>query len=216
MRVFRSIFLILVSLGLVAVLIFASLCWQVDRHGRSDFAQPADAIVVLGAAVLPDGNPGPDLISRTQHAVALYLAGFAPSVICAGGVRGEPASAAAVCKALAISLGVPEQEIFLADGSANTEEDAQRVAALMNQHHWHTAVIVSHPLHMYRARLFFERTGLTVYTSPTSTDVDAIDPPWRTYYTVREAAGILWPHLEQLGFPSDWTRALQKWVYAGP
>ncbi len=29
---------------------------------------PADAIVVLGASALPDGQPGPDLTIRPQHA----------------------------------------------------------------------------------------------------------------------------------------------------
>jgi uncharacterized SAM-binding protein YcdF (DUF218 family) len=216
MRIVRSILVTLASLGLIALLVLASLCFQIDRYGRSDMAQPADAIVVLGALVLADGQPGPDLTTRTQHAVTLYRAGLAPSLICTGGVRDEPASAASVSRALAISLGVPEQAIFLADGSSNTEEDAKRVAMVMDGHGWRTAIVVSHPLHMYRVKLFFEREGLIIYTSPTTTDVDRIDLPWRTYYTLREGAGILWPYLEQAGFPTAWTAALQKKVYTRP
>ncbi len=216
MRLVRQVFVLLASLGLVAVLAFACLCWQVDRHGRKDLARTADAIVVLGAVVLPNGQPGPDLTTRTEHAVALYHEGLAPRLICTGGAKDEPASAAAVSRALAVSLGVPEQVIFLADGSANTEEDAQQVAALMRRYDWQTAIVVSHPLHMYRADLFFAKAGITTYTSPTSTDVDAIDLPLRVYYTVREATGVLWPYLEEFGLPPTWTSALQRRVYAGP
>ncbi len=216
MRILRCITLSLGSLGLVAAFAFAILCLEIDSYGRQDLAQPADVIVVLGAVVLPDGQPGPDLSIRTRHAVALYQAGLAPRLVCAGGVEGEPSSAAAVCKALARSLSVPEEDVFLADGSANTEEDAQRVAALMAEHGWQSAVVVSHPLHLYRAKMYFEREGLTAYTSPTTTDVDRISLPGRTYYAIREGAGIMWPYLEEAGFPAHWTATLQDWVYLGP
>lgn len=216
MRILRYILAALAAVALVSVTAFAALCFEVDHYGRTDLAQQADAIVVLGALVLHDGQPGPDLSVRTQHAVDLYRAGLAPRLICTGGAKDEPASAAAVSKALAVSLGVPEQAVFLADGSANTEEDAERVAMVMAQHGWQTAIVVSHPLHLYRAKVFFERAGLTVYTSPTTTDVDRIALPWRTYYTIREGGGILWPYLEQAGFPANWTATLQKWVYTEP
>jgi uncharacterized SAM-binding protein YcdF (DUF218 family) len=216
MRILRCILVMLASLGLVVPLAFASLCFEIDSYGRKDLAQPADAIVVLGALVLPDGQPGPDLTVRTRHAVALYQAGLAPHLICTGGIKDEPTSAAAVSRALAISLGVPQERILLADGSASTEEDAKQVATVMHQHGWRTAIVVSHPLHVYRVKLFIEKEGLTVYTSPTNTDVDGIALPWRVYYTIREGVGILWPYLEEVGFPPTWTATLQRWVYAGP
>lgn len=216
MRIFRYGLLTIGFLGIASLLGFAFLCFKIDYYGRRDLAQQADAIVVLGAAVLPDGQPGPDLMVRTQHAVSLYRAGLAPRLICAGGVKHDPTSAAAVCRSVAASLDVAGEAIFLADGSSNTEEDAHRVAMVMGQHGWRTAIVVSHPLHVYRAKLFLEQEGLTVYTSPTTTDVDRIDVPWRSYYIIREAVGILWPYLEEAGFPPDWTATLQKWVYAGP
>lgn len=216
MRVLRFLFLVLLSLSLLCIAGLAAVCFNIDYHGRTDLAQPADVIVVLGAQVLSDGQPGPDLRSRTEHAVSLYWAGLAPRLICAGGVRDDPASAAAVCKALAVQLGTPAEAVFLADGSANTEEDAQQVAAVMRRHGWQSVVVVSHPLHVYRAKLFCEREGLTVYTSPTTTDLDSIDLPLRGYYTIRECTAILWPYLEQAGFPAEWTAALEHWVYSGP
>jgi uncharacterized SAM-binding protein YcdF (DUF218 family) len=216
MRVLRFLFLVLLFLSLVCVAGLVAVCFNIDYHGRQDLAQPADVIVVLGAQVLPDGQPGPDLRSRTEHAVSLYWAGLAPRLICTGGVRDDPTSAAAVCKALAVQLGTPAEAVVLADGSSNTEEDAQQVAAVMQEHGWQSAVVVSHPLHLYRAKLFCEKEGLTVYTSPTTTELDMIDLPLRGYYTVRECAAILWPYLERAGFPPEWTSALEDWVYSGP
>ena len=61
----------------------------------------ADAIVVLGARVNADGSPGSDLTSRTYHAVDLWLAGYAPHIICTGGFKNERLSAAAVCRRFA-------------------------------------------------------------------------------------------------------------------
>jgi uncharacterized SAM-binding protein YcdF (DUF218 family) len=216
MRVLKWALLLVVGVALLCLLGFGVLCFEINYYGQRDLARPADAIVVLGAKVLPDGQPGPDLRARTQHAVDLYRAGLAPRLICTGGVQDDPASAAAVCRSLALSLDTPQQAIFLADGSANTEEDARRVALVMSQYEWRSAILVSHPLHLYRARLFFEKEGLTVYTSPTTTDLDRIDLPLRGYYTFREGVGILWPYVEDAGLPKEWTDALQAYIYAGP
>jgi uncharacterized SAM-binding protein YcdF (DUF218 family) len=216
MRALRYALLIVCALALVSFAGFAALCVRIDCYGRIDRAQPADAIVVLGAKVQPDGQPGPDLRSRTEHAVNLYQVGMAPRLICAGGAAGDWASAASVCRNLALASGVPAEAVYLADGPSNTEEEAGQVASIMGQYGWESAVVVSHPLHVYRAKLFFEREGLTVYTSPTTTDVERIDLPLRGYYAIREGFGIMWPYLEQMGFRTEWTNTLHEWVYSGP
>jgi len=87
---------------LAATAAFLVLCWQINRTGSSDQAQPADAIVTLGARVGPDGQPGPDLRVRTLHAVSLYQQGLAPYVVCTGGYRDDRLSAAAVACRLAV------------------------------------------------------------------------------------------------------------------
>lgn len=206
------------GLGLVALaglLGFGVLCWRVDRQGRTDEARPADAIVVLGAAVQPDGQPGPNLRERVRHAVELYRAGYAAHVICTGGERGDPTSAAAVACKLAMQQGVPPEALWLADGSWDTLADARFAAEVMAAQSWRTALLVTHPLHAYRARRFFRQAGVQAYASPTTTDLSAIPQPWRAYYTVREAVGVLWPLLERAGLPAAWTARLQRWVYVG-
>jgi uncharacterized SAM-binding protein YcdF (DUF218 family) len=199
---------------LIALIAFAILALQIDRLGSRDDAQPADAIVVLGARVNADGSPGSDLTSRTYHAVDLWLAGYAPHIICTGGFKNERLSAAAVCRRFAVELGVPADRIYLADGSSNTIEDAAATAQVMAAQGWRKAILVSHPLHLYRARWLFRRIGLDVVTSPTSTAVQRIAPPVRAWYTVREAAAILITALDgwQL-VPPEWIARLQRWTY---
>jgi uncharacterized SAM-binding protein YcdF (DUF218 family) len=199
---------------LLALVGFALLVWQVDRLGRVDEARPADAVVVLGARVNQDGTPGSDLTSRTYRAVDLWQQGIAPSIICTGGFRDEPLSAASVCKRFAVSLGVPPERVHLADGSRNTIEDAEVTAQVMAQEGMRSAVLVSHPLHLYRARWLFHRAGIDAVTSPTSTETHRIFPPLRAWYAVREAGGVVLTAVDGWSIiPDQWVAKLQTWAY---
>jgi uncharacterized SAM-binding protein YcdF (DUF218 family) len=94
-----------------------------------------------------------------------------------------------------------------------TREDAASVQQLVAAYGLQTAILVSHPLHLERARLLFEGQGITVYPSPTSTNLREIPLRTRAWLTVREAAGILWAGLEELGVPKHWASPLSRWVY---
>ncbi len=182
--------IILYGLGFIVVG-FLALCGLVNIYGSVDRAAPADVIVVLGARVLPDGTPSSDLASRTAHSVALFQAGYAPYLICAGGFQGDRSSAAAVSRDLAVQLGVPADVIFLAEDSMSTQQDAQRVAQVMQEHGWTTAIVVSHPLHLLRAKILFAKQGVNVLTSPTPLQPGEMPLSARIYYTCREALGVL-------------------------
>ena len=210
-RVFRVLLIGtgLFALGTLSALV--ALAWQVNRYGQIDEAQKADAIVVLGARVQAGGRPGSDLLSRTYHALDLYQAGYAEHLICTGGFKDDPLSAAAVACRFAIENGVPPDRIRLAEGAMNTEEDAASAARVMRANGWQSAIIVSHPLHLYRVAWHFHRQGIEVFTSPTTTDVNRIMLPLRIYYTAREAVAIALSQMDHLGLPDAWTTKLQVW-----
>ena len=212
-RLFRALLMAVALVLLAGAATFLFLWWRINATGAHDKARPADAIVVLGALVTPDGQAGSDLRVRTQHGVDLFQRGLAPYFVCTGGVRDDRLSAAAVACRLAVSQGVPEDKVLLADGSSTTWEDAVRTADLMKANGWTSVILVSHPLHLERARILFEGEGLSVYPSPTSTDLAAI--PWKTraWLTTREAAGILWIYLADAGVPYEWTAPLNRWIY---
>lgn len=182
---------------------FLALCAAINLYGLWDQAAPADAIVTLGARVLADGSPGPDLTSRTIHGAALFHAGLAPYLICTGGFPGDRSSAAAVARNLAVQLGVPAERILLAEDSMSTQEDAEQVARIMRERQWTSAIVVSHPLHLLRARILFQREGIHVLTSPTPLAPGETSLETRAYYTVREALGVIAALL-----PKGWTGLL--------
>lgn len=210
-RLVRALLILLALVILASIAQVVYIIWKINWTGAHDQARYADAIIVLGARVEPDGKPGPDLSTRTLHGVQLFERSLAPFIICTGGYAGDRMSAAAVARRLAIAQGVPADRVLVADGSMSTSEDAMSAASLMAAHGWRTAILVSHPLHLERARILFRGQGITVHTSPTSTNLGEI--PWRTrcWLTAREAVGIMWNGLEQLGVPGEWTRQINRW-----
>jgi uncharacterized SAM-binding protein YcdF (DUF218 family) len=178
--------------GLALIVVaFLLLCIAVNLYGSQDQAASADIIVTLGARVLPDGSPSADLASRVAQGAALFQSGYAPYVVCAGGFEGDKSSAAAVSRNLAIELGVPAEKIFLAENSMSTQEDALQVAHVMSEHGWQSAIVVSHPLHLLRAKILFAKEGIDVVTSPTPGELSEMSLETRVYYTMREALGVV-------------------------
>src|SRR3984893_4116183 len=62
---------------------------EIRRQSTVDEAQPADVIVVLGAAEYR-GKPSPVLEARLNHALYLYLRSLAPRILTTGGAGGDP------------------------------------------------------------------------------------------------------------------------------
>ena len=68
-----------------------------------------DAIVVLGAAVWPGGQPSPALQRRVMHAVDLLQQGYAAYLLVTGGVGKYPPTEAEVMQRLAVAHGIPRR-----------------------------------------------------------------------------------------------------------
>jgi uncharacterized SAM-binding protein YcdF (DUF218 family) len=201
---------------LTAITAVGVLAFQINRLGSQDHARPADAIVILGARVDPDGTASSDLMSRTYHAMDLYQAGMAPVVICAGGAGGDRLAAGAVaCRFAQQELGLPADRAWVAQESDawTTSDEAQVVAELMRRHGLRSAILVSHPLHLFRARWLFERAGVETVTSPTNTDLGRIVAPLRVWYTLREAGGVILTALEDWPLVDRVLVWLNQWVY---
>lgn len=195
------------GLAILGIGTFGWLCWQIDRTGQSDERRPVDVIVVLGAGTNADGSPSQDIMERVQHGIELYHAGWAKAILFTGG--NGPASASNQGRSMALASEILPSQAFAVEGTWETQSDASYSAALMRERGWQSALLVTHPLHCYRARRFFRQEGIEAYVSPTG-PVSAVPQPWRTYYTVREALGVVWPYLDL----PDWLTAwLQTKVY---
>jgi uncharacterized SAM-binding protein YcdF (DUF218 family) len=162
----------------------------VERAGRRDEAQAADAIVVLGAAQYV-GRPSPVLRARVDHAVSLWKRGLAPTLILTGGTGlGDTTSEAAVARKYAMSKGVPDQAIVIERHGRTTSESMQAVARIMDDREKNSVILVSDPFHMLRLSILARRYGLVPYTSPTRTSPITSNREERWKYLVSESVKV--------------------------
>ena len=182
---------LLLALGGVLTCGVFGLAWRVDRFGQREQAAPADALVVLGARVMPGGVPSGALLARVEKAVELYQRGLAPRLVFSGGIGVHPPSEAQVMREEAVRLGVPSEACVLEEQSHSTEQNARYSAELLRALGVRRVVVVSDPYHLLRARQYFRLQGFEVTTSPallTERNLNAVD---RFYWTVREAIALL-------------------------
>lgn len=170
----RNVWRMLLGVGAVlfaaAVAYYAVTLYQVWSTGRSDSAEPVDAIVVMGAAQY-DGRPSPQLAARLDHVVELWPTGIAPVVVVTGGNRpGDRFTEASASARYLEERGVPAGAIVREDAGGSTYESLRLVAGLLPSDAVRV-VIVTDPYHALRARMIAAEVGLDPSVSPTGTSV---------------------------------------------
>ncbi|MBZ5585247.1 MAG: YdcF family protein, partial [Acidobacteriia bacterium] len=109
-RAVWNAFAILATAALVAI---AYLSVRIERQSSRDEAQPADVILVLGAAEYR-GRPSPVLRARLDHALELYNRNLAPRILTTGGAGGDPVfTEGGVGRSYLIGRGVPSEVIIV-------------------------------------------------------------------------------------------------------
>lgn len=145
----------------------AALVGLIHQVGTTDAAGPADVIIVLGAGVRRDGTPDRALTRRANHAAELWRAGYAPYILCTGGLGSySTVTEADACRRYLSSQGVPPERILTETSSRSTEENALQARAVMQARGWQKALLVSDSYHMVRANLIFQTRGVAVILSP--------------------------------------------------
>lgn len=142
---------------------------------RRSSSEPADAIVVLGAAQY-GGRPSPVLRSRLDHALGLYKAGRAPRVVLTGGRRpGDLISEAAAGRRYLVRRGIPNDRILLESTGRTSLASMQGAADVLRTQGDSLAarrprvLLVSDPFHMLRLDVLARMQGLRPLSSPTRT-----------------------------------------------
>lgn len=129
-----------------------TLAYALDE--KSDL-RPADVIIVLGGG---DGD-------REDYGSKLFRQGLATHVIATGAPVGTDVQSLDL-----VQKGVPRQAVVLANGTQNTHEDALRSRQLMQDHGWHTALLVTDRYHIRRSlwtfRTAFAGESLQVWPAP--------------------------------------------------
>ena len=114
--------------------------------------------MVFAGGVGESGKAGGGYQERVKRAVELYQAEYAEHLVFSSGFV-FALQEADVMRALAISLGVPENAILLENAASSTYENVKLVKAILHEQGWQTILLVSSPYHMRRAMLTWKQVA---------------------------------------------------------
>jgi uncharacterized SAM-binding protein YcdF (DUF218 family) len=165
----KKIAKILLLIGCVLIVVFGVLASRIYAFSTTRSDAPADAAVVLGAAVWSSGV-SPVFRERINHGIDLYKTGKVHKLIFTGGQgnSGEPTESSAA-RDYALQSGVPLQDILIEQKSHTTYENILYAKQVADTNAIKKVLIVSDPLHMKRAVLMAVDVGLIAEPSPTPT-----------------------------------------------
>lgn len=168
---------VLVFVGTNAAAVLTTRDDIVDQQTAAAF--DADAIVVLGASVRPDGTPSGILQDRLDDGIALYFAGAAPKIIMSGDNGTESYNECWAMKQYAISQGVPSEDVFCDHAGFSTYETMYRARHVFGAER---VVVATQTYHLYRALYDAQGVGMEAIGVPS----DYGEYANQSWYDIRE------------------------------
>lgn len=145
--------------------------FDIHRVGHLDRGRNADCAIVLGAAAW-DKKPSPVLRERLNHAIDLYKDGDVRNLILTGGYgKGAEFAESEVGLDYCVSQGVPRSAIRIDKESQSTIGNLKEAKEIMVLQGWSTALLVSDPWHLKRARRMAKDLDLRVFPSATTSSM---------------------------------------------
>src|SRR5262245_23567077 len=157
----RARVLLIVSVCLLAVYFLTPVLLNkaAEELIREDRLAKSDVIVALA---------GDYRCNREKRAAELWRQGWADKVVVSG--RGDPWGfhTGEAARIYVMSLGVPEEKIYMICEALNTRAEARELDDLMRERGWNSAIIVTSAFHSRRATYTVERAApdRTFYSSP--------------------------------------------------
>ncbi|HVL96798.1 MAG TPA: ElyC/SanA/YdcF family protein [Solirubrobacteraceae bacterium] len=153
----RRVVVLLCALAAAGVAALAAANALVLLGGRGAPPREADAALVLGARVHPDGRPTAMLDDRIRAAVALHRAGRVRKLLLSGdhGTRGYDEVNA--MRRRALELGVPARDVFTDHAGFDTWDSSVRARRVFGAR---SVVVVTQAFHVPRAVWLARRAGL--------------------------------------------------------
>jgi uncharacterized SAM-binding protein YcdF (DUF218 family) len=171
--------------GLVVVLAWVLL---LNAIGASTASGSADCLLVPGARVQSDGQPGPSLRARLDAALIYYGEGRARHLICTGG-RGDSGHVEAkAARDYLVARGVPAEAVVLEDMSHTTWENFVFARDEMRRRGWRSCQVVTDPFHMPRCLGMARELALRPTPAPSFGGPGWRRPGSNFYYSAREVA----------------------------
>lgn len=163
--------------------------------------EPADGIVVLAAGLMHGGSLEDESMRRTIAGIELYKQGLAPILVLSGRANPEEPNMteAQQRSILAQRMGIAAEAIFKEETANTTREEAVRISRLLMHRGLRKIVLVTESLHLRRAKLAFENTGLEVFPAPSDDYPVGMTGPqdrlWLASRIIKESAALAYYRL---------------------
>lgn len=162
--------------------------------------EEAEAILVLSGGSYDNGQLSSFSLERLVQAVRLYQEGWAPKIIFSGRGGFPFQDDASAMKAVALSLGVPEEAVLVENQATSTYENIFFSLAIAEENHFKKILLVTSPIHLRRSLLITGKLSPEINFFPASfSSYDSfrrhpLDRLILFWFTVREYLGIIREH----------------------
>ena len=156
----RRVLRVIGVLALIALLCFAALVGWV-YYQETHVAPPGeyDSIIVLGAQVLPTGEPSVQLRWRLDKALEMYGQSSCPVVVCGAKGGQEPRAEGEIMRELLIADGIPADQVYADTESMDTKQNMRNAREILAQLGCERPLVVTSDYHLPRALAIAEDAG---------------------------------------------------------
>lgn len=157
-----------IAILFILIAMVLTINWYV-RHTAAEYIvnpdqlPPADAILVLGAYVYPDGTMSPMLADRITVGYRLYKQGKAPKLLVSGDHGRKDYDEVNTMKSYLKGKGIPSSDIFMDHAGFSTYESIYRAHDIFKVE---KVIIVTQRYHLMRAVFIARELGLDAYGVP--------------------------------------------------
>jgi uncharacterized SAM-binding protein YcdF (DUF218 family) len=165
--IMKKVARILLPIFLILIVAVGLLAWRIYSYSSLRSDGPADAAIVLGAAMWGT-QVSPVFEERINHGIDLYQNRKVRKLIFTGGQgdTNEPTESSAA-RLYALQHGISAADILIEQQSQTTYQNLVYAKQIADAYGLRKVLIVSDPLHMKRAVVMARDMGLDAEPSPT-------------------------------------------------
>ena len=166
MKKIQLILIIFIIIGIIAVGGVFMVNWFVKLSTKDKIIEnysnikDADAILILGCQVKPDGSLSLMLKDRLDKGIELYKNGVASKVIVSGDHGRDDYDEVNAMKKYMIQNEVPSEDIFMDHAGFNTYDSMYRAKNIFNVN---KCIVVTQKYHLYRSIYIGNALGMETY-----------------------------------------------------
>ena len=169
MKKIQLVLIIFIIIGIIAVGGVFMVNWFVKLSTKDKIIEnysnikDADAILILGCQVKPDGSLSLMLKDRLDKGIELYKNGVAPKVIVSGDHGRDDYDEVNAMKKYMIQNEVPSEDIFMDHAGFNTYDSMYRAKNIFNVN---KCIVVTQKYHLYRSIYIGNALSMETYGVP--------------------------------------------------